>query len=338
MMKKFVLCLMALVLLSPIFARESVILPQISDPETIVVDNGQIYIIEDTSIYIYSTTDFKLQKKIGKEGEGPQEFRPRPGIYEIYINVQPDYLLVKSLQRLSYFTRDGGYIKEITTNAENDLMPLGEQFVGTKLWLDENNKRYSVTNIYDSQFNEIKQIYKQKRYFQLGNDINILLQVKQKRPLTCSHHDRIIVEGEYSEAIHIFNKNGEKLCSIEPNCDKLEVTEQHKKAIHDFFILIKSVIYQRFKKNLKYPKYFPAIRDITVADKKIYVIPYKKKQEKFEIYIYDLEGKLLKKTLLSLAEMDLIHLSPFSIAKGKLYQLIEDLDKEEWSLHITELK
>lgn len=338
-MKKFVLCLMALVLLSPIFARESVILPQISDPQEIVVDNGQIYIVEYTSIYIYSTKDFKLQRKIGKEGEGPQEFRPRPGIYEISINVEPDYLLVKSVQRLSYFTRDGEYKKEINTTVPyNDLIPLGEQFVGTKLWLDENKKRYSVTNIYDSQFNEIKQIYKQKRYFQLGNDINILLQAKQKRPLTCTHHGRIIVEGEYSDAIYIFNKSGKKLCSIEPNYDKLEVSEQHKKAIHDFFILIKSRIYQRFKKNLKYPKYFPTIKHITVADKKIYVIPFNKKQEKFEIYIYDLEGKLLKKTLLSLAEMDLIHLSPFSIAKGKVYQLIEDLDKEEWSLHITELK
>ena len=336
-MKKFVLCLMVLVLISPIFARESFLLPQISDPQVIVVDNGQIYIVEDTYIYIYSTKDFKLQKKIGKKGEGPQEFRPRAGIYEISINVEPDYLLVKSVQRLSYFSRDGKYIKEINTNNEYYPVPHGEQFIGRRRVRIENTL-YRIISIYDSQFNEIKEILRQKRYFQLGKNINIILQANQRSPSCFSHHDRIIVEDEYFDTIYIFNKNGEKLCSIEPNCDKLEVTEQHKKAIHDFFILIKSVIYKRFKKILKYPKYFPAIRDIAVADKKIYVIPYKKKQEKFEIYIYDLEGKLLKKSLLSLAEMDLIHLSPFSIANGKVYQLIEDVDKEEWSLQITEIK
>ena len=106
-MKRSVLCLMTLVLISTIFTRESIILPQICDPQSIVVDNGQIYIVEYTSIYIYSTKDFKLHRKIGKEGEGPQEFRPLPGIYEISINVEPDYLLVKSVQRLSYFSRDG---------------------------------------------------------------------------------------------------------------------------------------------------------------------------------------------------------------------------------------
>jgi hypothetical protein len=336
-LKKFIFLILLFNFVTPALAQRSIILPQICDPETIVVDNGQIYIVEDTSIYIYSTNDFKLQRKIGKKGEGPQEFRPRPGIYEISINVEPDYLLVKSVQRLSYFSRDGKYIKEINTNNEYYPVPHGEQFIGRRRARIENTF-YRITCIYDSQFNKIKELLRQKRYFQLGKDINIILQANQRSSLCFSHHDRIIVEDEYFDTIHIFNKDGEKLCLIKPNCDKLEVSEQHKKAIHDFFILIKSVIYQRFKKNLKYPKYFPAVRDIAVADKKIYVIPYKKKQEKFEILIYDLEGKLLKKILLSLAEMDLIHLSPFSIANGKVYQLIEDLDKEEWSLHITEIK
>ena len=318
-------------------AQKSIILPQICDPQSIVVDNGQIYILEYTSIYIYSTTDFKLQRKIGKEGEGPQEFRPRPGIHEIFINVQPDYLLVKSLKRLSYFTRDGEYIKEINTKNEYNLMPLGEQFIGTKSGIIEKTF-YTITSIYDSQFNEIKEILRQKRYFQLGKDINILLQARERRPISYPIDDRIIVEGEYNDAIYIFDKNGNKLYTIQANYDKLEVTENHKKATEDYFKLIKSSIRIRFKKYLKYPKYFPPIKSIKIADKKIYVIPYKKKQGKSELYIYNLDGKSLKKILISIADRDILHLFPYTIANGKVYQLIEDLDKEEWSLHITEIK
>jgi len=163
------------------------------------------------------------------------------------------------------------------------------------------------------------------------------LLARQRRPLYFSHENKIIVEGE-NDTILIFDKNGEKLCSIKANYDKLEVTESHIKATEDYFKLIRSTVYQRVKKQFKYPKYFPTIRRISVADKKIYAIPYKKKQGKSEIYIYDLEGKLLKKTLLPLSERDVINLFPYSIANGKVYQLFEDLDKEEWSLHITEIK
>ncbi len=338
-MKKFILFILMFTFVTPVLAQKSVILPQICDPQSIVVDNGQIYIVEYTSIYIYSTKDFKLQRKIGKEGEGPQEFRPRPGIYEISINVEPDYLLVKSVQRLSYFTRDGEYKKEINyTGNYFDLMPLGEQFLGSKGIIDDNKTLYFTISICDSQFNETKQIYKQKHFFQFGeNNLNTLLLARQRRPLYFSHEDKIIVEGE-NDTILIFDKNGEKLCSIKANYDKLEVTESHKKATEDYFILIRSSVYQRLKKQFQYPKYFPIIRRINVADKKIYVIPYKKKQGKSEIYIYDLEGKLLKKTLLPLSERDVINLFPYTIANGKVYQLIEDLDKEEWSLHITEIK
>jgi hypothetical protein len=209
-LKKFILFILIFTFVTPALAQKPVILPQICDPQSIVVDNGQIYIVEYTSIYIYSTKDFKLQRKIGKEGEGPREFRPRPGIFEISINVEPDYLLVKSVQRLSYFTRDGEYIKEINADIHTELIPHGDQFVGIKRWIGENKTLYSTTSIYDSHFKKIKELITQKRYFQFGKDVNIILQARLRRPLCYSHHDRIIVEGEYFEAIHIFNKNGEK--------------------------------------------------------------------------------------------------------------------------------
>jgi hypothetical protein len=88
-----------------------------------------------------------------------------------------------------------------------------------------------------------------------------------------------------------------------------------------------------------------------VADEKIYVLTYKKEKEKSEFVILDLKGKLLKKVFLPFNQSDeWFHYSlakatsqasphaTFTIKNGKLYQLIENEDKEIWELHITNIE
>ena len=50
--------------------------------------------------------DFKLVKKIGKEGEGPGEFKIR-GDLAVKIDIQKDRFLVNSLGKVSIFNRKG---------------------------------------------------------------------------------------------------------------------------------------------------------------------------------------------------------------------------------------
>ena len=54
-----------------VFAAKIVPLQELRKPETIAVDCSQIYITESASIYIYSLKDFRLIKKFGQAGEGP---------------------------------------------------------------------------------------------------------------------------------------------------------------------------------------------------------------------------------------------------------------------------
>ncbi len=88
-----------LLFMSNVYASKIVSLPEIFEPSSIVVDSNQIYIVEGTTIYIYSLEDFNLKKKFGRKGEGPQEFKDDI----ISIEVKSDYILVNSLNKVSFF-------------------------------------------------------------------------------------------------------------------------------------------------------------------------------------------------------------------------------------------
>ena len=60
---------------STIFAARVIPFPELLSPELIRVDENKIYITEKANIYIYSKKDFKLVKKFGKKGAGPEEFK-----------------------------------------------------------------------------------------------------------------------------------------------------------------------------------------------------------------------------------------------------------------------
>ena len=77
---------------------------------------------------IYSLEDLKLKKKFGKDGEGPKEFKRRANI-----TLTSKYLLVNSIARVTFFTKEGEYIKEVNTKTVNlgPFLPIGDNYVNT---------------------------------------------------------------------------------------------------------------------------------------------------------------------------------------------------------------
>ena len=78
------------------FAEKAAVLPELSDPASFHIDGERIYIVERTTIHIYSSKDYTLIKKFGKRGEGPGEFRTGQES-SVLLYVQPDYLQVNLL-------------------------------------------------------------------------------------------------------------------------------------------------------------------------------------------------------------------------------------------------
>lgn len=204
-MKKIIFILLVLpVLGGTVFAEKLATLNGIMKPESISIDDRQIYIMENRTIFIYTLQDFKLKKKFGKPGEGPQEFKGTVQLIPL-----ADRLLVNSAGQISYFTKEGDFM-----------------------------------------------LYKQQ--------------------------------------------------------------------------------YEELRHRLAFPDYFPEIGDFQVTDNKIYVSTWKVENDSNEWFIFDLQGQLLKRLFVPMVFLMPLEPYPYTVKKGKLYQLIETED-EIWELHANEI-
>lgn len=328
---KTIFFLIALLLfMSDVYARKIVLLPDIYEPSSIVVDNSQIYIVEGTTIYIYSSEDFTLKKKFGMKGEGPQEFKDDIRSIE----VKPDYILVNSLNKVSFFTRDGDFLEEKinpTVLGGSLFKPIGNKFVGYSIER-ENKTFYVVYSIFDSKLKKTKELYKMKWMVQPG----------QKRKLFetfwyGTYNKKIFIAREERFIIDMFNSKGEKIFSINQKYKKFKFTDFHKRKFLDFWKSTYPETYETRKRRTEFPKYFPAVKTCLLADKKIYVQTYKKKDEKAEFFIFNIDGELINKIMIPLAKKNPREDYPYTIKNGKLYQLVYDLDNYMWELHMTEV-
>ncbi|UCH97990.1 MAG: hypothetical protein JSV88_14355 [Candidatus Aminicenantes bacterium] len=338
-MKRF--CLLFVLLLfiftNFVFADKVAILPDILKPDSITVDNNQLFITEGASIYIYSLKDFSLEKKFGKEGEGPKEFKITSyGGSGLILDVQPEVLLISSVGKLSIFTRAGTFKKELKAPYSffgNAFLGMGHRFVGMCSTMGE-QESFITVNIYDAELNKVKEVCRWESPFRPGAGTRVFTEPY----IFQATENKIFTAGGKEFKINVFDSNGKKLYSINQKYEDIKISEGLKKAVINYFKTSPSTknVFQ-FMQPIKFPDYFPAILSFLVKDNKIYVLTYKKKDHKHECFVFDLKGKLLKKVFLPVIEQTLVSYYPFNINDGKLYQLLENEEAEEWELHVTEI-
>ena len=315
----------------PVCTAETIALPDLQKPKTFAVDNRQIYIADGTSVCIYSLTDFTLKTKFGGEGEGPQEFKEK--IY--LVDVQQDYISVNSVGKVTLFTKEGKFVKGMKTPPQHRrFRPLGKKFTGAGA-LVENNVLYNAINIYDANLKKEKEIARIQHEFQSGKGTDVFARTQAAD--VCEN--KLLVAGQRDFIIDVFDENGKKLYSIKRELEKINVTQKDKDDVMHFLKTNpETKFYFDMLKPIKISPRYPAIREIAAADKKVYVITWKKKEGKSQCLIFDLDGKFLKEIFLPLKSMDIVDLYPLAVKNGKLYQLVDNTDTEEWELHITEIK
>lgn len=209
-----------------------------------------------TTIYIYSLTKDKLQAKFGNPGEGPGEFRD-DGL-GIKLEIKPEEIIVISVGRLSYFTREGKFKREtqITNPRRFQFKSLGDKYVGTAT-VRENEKIYFVLNLYDSGLHKEKELYKYAHpFFPRTKKINA---VDIRVSSFYVYNNKIFVD-ESQGRILILNNQGERISTITPTYEEIEVTEAHKKRYLEIWKTSLKIEYEAHKDRLKFPAYFSRIR------------------------------------------------------------------------------
>ena len=90
-------------------------------------------------------------------------------------------------------------------------------------------------------------------------------------------------------------------------------------------------VWDRFKKQIRFPVHFPGLRNFSISDGHIYVLTFKKMKGDSELVVLDLKGNFLKKAMIPLKEKD-IYYYPYCIYQEHFYQLVENVDQEQWEL------
>ncbi len=115
-------------------------LPELINPDSITVDNHHIYITDRENIYIFSVVDFKLKTKFGKAGEGPKEFKINPtAVVNLLVDIQ-NTIIVNSNNRVTFFTKDGKYLKEVQISSGSDFKQIGDNYVGYSISRETKNE------------------------------------------------------------------------------------------------------------------------------------------------------------------------------------------------------
>ncbi len=335
-MKKIILLLLILMVTLFLYPSKVTTLTEVMKPGTISVDENQLYITEGASIFIYSLKDFSLLKKFGKQGQGPQEFALHPRV-PVSLDVSTDKIIVNSLGKVSYFSKSGGFLKEIRAMPNFfNFQPLGDQFLGLGQSF-EKNALFNTVNLFDANLKKIKEIYRADSGLKgPGKGIRVI----QKQFVFQGYKNKILLPGSQENFIDAYDTQMKKLFTIKVKDEKLKVTQDFKdKVIHYLKTSVRTKdIYEFLLKPVTFPDYYPAMQAFFVIDDRIYVMIWKKEHQKNQFYIYDMNGKFLKEQWIPLAYQNELEPYPLTLKNGKLYQLIEDLEEEVWNLHISTIE
>lgn len=318
-------------------AKKLASLVELLNPDAMVIGNNRLYITEGTSIYIYSLGDFRLVKKFGKEGEGPQEFKIVP-FSRLLAFPYNDKIYISSYARLSIFSRDGDFITEFKTIPFTNNRPFRDIFVGTASGRGEAGQNVVTIYLFNEKFVKLKELYVTD--FQVGESFSLDLPINSFEFLP--YRDRLYVTaGKEGLVIDVFDEKGSKLSRIKKDYNPLKVTEEFKNKTLEWFKT--DLRYKNFwdfmKKRISFKTYFPAINYMFIEDQRIYILTHKKEGGNTECLVMDLKGNELKRVFLPCPDnygMD--YLPRYGFCNGNFYCLVENEDGESWELHMTEIK
>lgn len=333
-MKTRIAILFLFVVTSPFNATEVLSLPDVYVcPEILRVDGTDVIFNYNLTFYVYELHPFGLKAKFGREGEGPGEFKNL-----IHLSVRSQQLLVYSLGKISFFSRQGCLINELKLPGGRHLEPAGEGYIGYAMEPSERLINISV-NLYNSNGKKLKSVLKRTHFFQLNRPMD-LIRLASGRPQRAHYQvygNRLFIEGE-QDTIHVFDVKGRLEFIIKLKYPRMLVGTSHRREILD-------ILHRRFKSdrvrqliknNGFFPEYFP-VRRFVIDEERIYIPTFRRQQDQTQLIILNLKGKIIKKKFLPFSDLNLLVPYTYTIYQGKLYQFVENEESEHLEIHIHDI-
>ena len=331
--KRTPLSLIFLFLVMPIFmTSQETVLKNVFDPGMIHVQEEELILVDGATVFVFSLPDVSPKLSFGKKGQGPGEMTSTPYIYNSAIPFLEAYF-VDSQEKVLYFLKDGTYVREKKKPiGVSSIVPVGKNFVGSKLSVFDGKTQYQTVVLYDTHFKIIKE---------LARDISPAQSAKATTELPLDalnftvYRDNIYVErSREGFLINVYNSDGELIRQIRNERKRKSIGGKEKKELLENFKndpSIKAFGFENVLRETKliYPDYLPAITGLVIADDRLYVKTSQKYVVPAEFMVLDLEGDELGRFQISgltetpyVAHLNNVNVKYYTISQGKIYYLI----------------
>ena len=337
---------------------KAVPLPDLVNPTGIHIAGGRIFITEESSIAVYSAENFKLLKKFGRQGEGPGEFKHPP-----FVIPQSDCLLILNLDRVFLYSWEGELLEErkIPLNYNYwafPLLPVGNNWIGFPMEPIEGGGFGHIGRLYNDNFQSITKVYdavpslfpppppprrpgETSRSFPKQD----LEAIPDCIDVFVAEDKFLVTDTRKGFFISAFDAQGNKLYEINRDFKKTRVSKDYRDAYMEELHEHPNWEGLNNRYNHVFKDHFPAFFSVKVAGKKIYCLTYEKKNDRYEMVVLDLEGKLLGRffsfplePFQRLNDTFIQFSNEFDIHSDTIYHLEYNFDLESVELHVTAIK
>lgn len=337
-MKSICLIMIVLFCFSALSGEVLTTLTEVMKPQWLAVDDTRFYVTEGARVFIYARDDFHLVTQFGKEGNGPEEFSTAGGQMPLIVFPHDDKLQINSLNRITFYTKDGNYLEMIKSTAGVNFIfrpVLPDNYVARGV-AQEEGVVYNTIDLFDGELQKIRELVRIKRGVQRSGPIRLF----SDRITFETYEDKIFLQSAQDFLITVLNNKGEKLYEVKkPDYDRLKFTQDFENELYE--TLERDPRQRQFipvlKQRAQFPSHLPAIASLMVADSYLYTITWQHDEDKFECFVFEAAtGKELKKSYIPFQRPSPLAAYPSSVKDGILYQLVENVD-EEWDLTAVKL-
>jgi hypothetical protein len=345
MMKQIMFWGLCILVFTCLYSRQyasttPITLEGIHNPSDIKITGNNLIVVDKATLFIYSLNSHRLLKTFGKAGEGPQEFKPYQYTeHAINIGIGPQYIVVGSEKRVTFYSTGGAFIKE---KPMADGMAFNWQATGNR-WTAMRYSPKGITPhftyaIFAGDGQKMKEFFSCPIPHYKKDNMVLWSKLSYAAIANFSILDNHIVIADAQDfKFTIYDFDGNRYKTVSREYEKRNLTEADKIAAEaawqDNPYIKKN--WQTLKKIIRIPQRFPAIKQLKAIKNTLWVQTYKKKNNKTEIIRFNIHDNQSRHYFLPLQYKNIIDPYPYTIHNKTLYQVVEDEENETWTLIIT---
>ena len=317
-------------------------LNELNNPLELYANQGHLYITDCadeeqrcTSVHVYSLKDYSLLLKLGGDGDEPGKYTMQIG-HSVYVDFPPNKIFINDYSKIGFYTHDGRFINERNTEKNSTIYrAVGNNFIAQGS-INEDSLLYYTVNLYNADLERTKEIYRIENPY---NPITKKNRVYTRKLFFQSYKNAIYIKG-FSEdfVIDVFDSLGIRINTIQLPYTREKVIEHHRAKVYEMYKNhpLFGKYYDIIKDEIVFPEYLPAINNFRIADDEIYIPTYRRKEDKTEFYILDLNGKFLKRVFVPFNWYSSSY-PRYAVANRKIYQLTKNKITNKWDLIIIQI-